>query len=165
MAITAAQRAAAEQKQLAAARDTASQIRLVAGPGTGKSKTIEKRVAHVLSTGANPQNIYVISFTVAASKELRDRIVAFSANEPYAAAAASIHVSTMHSLALRILRSANILATLYPSNPSVLDAWELSNIYDLELAYALGSTPTRASQICTMTGHSGTQTRFASASL
>jgi DNA helicase-2/ATP-dependent DNA helicase PcrA len=147
MPITPAQKAVAEQRQWTAARDPAPQVRLVAGPGTGKSKTIEKRVAHVLSTGANPQNIYVISFTVAAAKELQQRIVAFCANLPYAAAAALIRVSTMHSLALRILRSANILTTLYPHNPCVLDDWERSNIYDLELANILGSTPTRAAQI------------------
>ena len=116
-------------------------------PGTGKSKTIEKRVAQVLNTGATPQNVYVISFTVASSKELRERITAFCAAQPCAAAAAAIHVSTMHSLALRILRTANLLAVLYPHNPVVLDDWERRNIYDLELANALGRTPGRAAEI------------------
>src|SRR5712664_3617593 len=147
MAITPAQRALAEQRQWLAARDTSLQVRLVAGPGTGKSKTIEKRVAHVLNGGAIPQNVYVISFTVAASKELRERIAAFCASQPCAAAAAAIHVSTMHSLALRILRMANLLAVLYPHNPVVLDDWERRNIYDLELANALGRTPGRAAEI------------------
>jgi DNA helicase-2/ATP-dependent DNA helicase PcrA len=147
MAITNAQKAAAEQRQLLAAQATAPQVQLVAGPGTGKSKTIEKRVAYVLSTGATPQSIYVISFTVAASRELQDRIVSYCANTPYAASAVAVRVSTMHSLALRILRSSNLLSTLYPSNPSVLDGWELSNIYDREFATSLGNTPTRASEI------------------
>ncbi len=147
MAITPAQRAVAEQRQWLAARDAAPQVRLVAGPGTGKSKTIEKRVAQVLNTGARPQNVYVISFTVASSKELRERITAFCASQPCAAAAAAIHVSTMHSLALRILRMANLLAVLYPHNPVVLDDWERRNIYDLELANALGRTPGRAAEI------------------
>jgi DNA helicase-2/ATP-dependent DNA helicase PcrA len=53
----------------------------------------------------------------------------------------------MHSLALWILRSANLLATLYPSDPSVLDDWELRNIYDVELANALGCPPGRAGDI------------------
>jgi hypothetical protein len=68
MSITPAQRALAEQRQWLAAQDNAAQIRLVAGPGTGRSKTIEKRVAHVLNTGAMPQRVYVISFTLASSK-------------------------------------------------------------------------------------------------
>jgi superfamily I DNA/RNA helicase len=145
--ITPAQRTVAEQRQWIAARDAAPQVRLVAGPGTGKSKTIEKRVAQVLNTGATPQNVYVISFTVASSKELRERTTAFCAGQPCAAAAAAIHVSTMHSLALRILRMANLLAVLYPHNPVVLDDWERRNIYDLELANALGRAPGRAAEI------------------
>lgn len=147
MAITPAQRAVAEQRQWLAARDAAPQVRLVAGPGTGKSKTIEKRVAHVLNGGAIPQNVYVISFTVAAAKELRERIAEFCANQPCAAASARIRVSTMHSLALRILRSANLLAVLYPHDPCVLDDWERTNIYDLEFANTLGCTPGRAAEI------------------
>jgi ATP-dependent DNA helicase UvrD/PcrA len=147
MPITQAQKAAAEGRQWTAARDPGAQVRVVAGPGTGKSKTIEKRVAHVLNVGATPQNVYVISFTVAASKELRERITSFCANQPCAPAAASVRVSTMHSLALRILRSANLLATLYPANPVVLDDWERQHIYDVELANSLRCTPGRAAQI------------------
>jgi superfamily I DNA/RNA helicase len=51
MSITPDQRALAEQRQWLAAQDNAAQIRLVAGPGTGRNKTIEKRAAHVLNTG------------------------------------------------------------------------------------------------------------------
>lgn len=147
MAITPAQYNAAEQQQWTAAQDAAQRVRLVAGPGTGKSKTIEKRVAHILNGGATPQNVYVISFTVAASSELRQRIANFCANLPCAAAAPAVRVSTMHSLALRILRSANLLATLYPSDPVVLDDWERKHIYDIELANTVGCTPGRAEEI------------------
>lgn len=147
MAITAAQRNVAEQRQWAAARDATQQVRLVAGPGTGKSKTIEKRVAHVLNNGALPENVYVISFTVATSSELRERIAGFCADLPCAAAAAAVRVSTMHSMALRLLRSANILATLYPADPVVLDDWERKHIYDVELASDLHSSAGRASEI------------------
>jgi DNA helicase II / ATP-dependent DNA helicase PcrA len=61
--------------------------------------------------------------------------------------AAQIRVSTMHSLALRILRSAAVLATLYPSDPTVLDDWERSSVYDAELANALGCSPGRAAEV------------------
>jgi DNA helicase II / ATP-dependent DNA helicase PcrA len=147
MSITPAQRFAAEQRQFLAAQDPAPRVRLVAGPGTGKSKTIEKRVAHVLNSGAIPQNVYVISFTVAASAELRERIETYCANLPCAAAAALVRVSTMHSLALRILRSANLLTTLYPADPTVLDDWERKHIYDIELASTLACRPGRAEEI------------------
>jgi ATP-dependent DNA helicase UvrD/PcrA len=147
MAITGAQREAAELRQSLAAHETARQVRLVAGPGTGKSKTIERRVAHVLNMGADPAGVYVISFTVAASVELRERITAYCANGPIEAAGAAIRVSTMHSLALRILRSANLLAILYPSDPIVLDDWERRNIYDIEFANTLGCSVGRAGEI------------------
>jgi hypothetical protein len=138
-----ASRAAAWQ----AAQDAAPQVRLIAGPGTGESATIERRVAHVLNSGAPPDRVFVISFTRATCAELTSRISAFCAGQPCAAAAASLHVSTMHSLALRILRSAAVSTTLYPSDPVVLDDWEREHVYDVELENALGCPRTRAGQV------------------
>jgi DNA helicase-2/ATP-dependent DNA helicase PcrA len=146
MPITTAQSAHAEQMQWTAARDGAPQVRLVAGPGTGKSHTIEKRVAHLLENGATPGNIYVISFTRATCAELLARIQKFCSTRPCAALAAQVRVSTMHSLALRILRRANLL-TSYPSTPIILDDWEQTNVYDSELASSIGCTPGRAAEI------------------
>jgi DNA helicase II / ATP-dependent DNA helicase PcrA len=145
--ITPAQTAQAEQHEWQAARDPADAIRLIAGPGTGKSATIERRVAHVLNNGSNASRVYVISFTRATCGELGIRISAFCAMQPCASVAAHIRTSTMHSLALRILRSANVLATLYPADPMVLDDWERSNVYDRELANALVCTPGRAAEV------------------
>jgi len=145
--ITPAQIAAAEHQQQQAAQDGAPQVRLIAGPGTGKSATIERRVAYILNTGAVPNRVYVISFTRATSAELTRRIAAYCQNQPCAAVAVNIRVSTMHSLALRILRAANVLTTLYPADPFVLDDWEREHVYDLELAHVLGCNPTRAGQI------------------
>ncbi|MBN2269941.1 MAG: ATP-dependent helicase [Sedimentisphaerales bacterium] len=146
MPITAAQKAQAEQRQWAAARDGAPQVRLVAGPGTGKSHTIEKRVADLLTNGAIPGNIYVISFTRATCAELTERIRAFCRTLPCANTSMQVRVSTMHSLALRILRRANLL-TSYPSTPIMLDDWEKTNVYDKEFAGGLGCTPSRATEI------------------
>lgn len=146
MPITDAQKAHAEQMQWIAARDGAPQVRLVSGPGTGKSHTIEKRVADLLSKGITPGNVYVISFTRATRAELSARIQNFCSTLPCAAAAAGVQVSTMHSLALRILRRANLL-TSYPSTPIILDDWEQTNVYDSELASSMGCTPSRAEQI------------------
>jgi DNA helicase II / ATP-dependent DNA helicase PcrA len=147
MPITSAQAAQAEQAQWQAASDPAPQVRLIAGPGTGKSATIERRIAHVLNNGADPERVCVISFTRATCAELRVRIAAFCATQPCAATVGSIRISTMHSLALRLLRAAAVLATLYPSDPLVLDDWEREHLYDLELAATLGCSPTRAGQI------------------
>lgn len=146
MPITLAQKAHAEQMQWTAARDGAPQVRLVAGPGTGKSHTIEKRVGDLLSNGATPGNVYVISFTRATCAELGVRIQNFCSTLPCAGAASQVRVSTMHSLALRVLRRANLL-TSYPSTPIILDDWEQTNVYDSELASSLGCTPGRAAEI------------------
>jgi len=146
MPITVAQKNIAEQTQWSAARDGAPQVRLVAGPGTGKTHTIEKRVADLLSNGATPSNVYVISFTRATCTELTARIQSFCSNLSCASVAAQVRVSTMHSLALRILRRGNLLSS-YPSTPIMLDSWEQANVYDRELASSLGCNPSRAAEI------------------
>jgi DNA helicase-2/ATP-dependent DNA helicase PcrA len=145
--ITPAQTAAAEQRQWQVAQDAAPQVRLIAGPGTGKSATIERRVAHVLNNNAAPDRVHVISFTRATCGELAGRVAAYCANQACAAVVDQIHLSTMHSMALRILRAAAVLTTLYPADPFVLDDWERENVYDVELANAVGCARGRAAQV------------------
>jgi DNA helicase-2/ATP-dependent DNA helicase PcrA len=129
MPITPQQIQAAETTQRAAAHDAAQQIRLVAGPGTGKSYSIEERVCWLLGQGIQPQSITVVSFTRASSVELRVRIHAYCVNHNQQNGT-NVRVSTLHSLALRLLKAANLLH--YPADPLVLDSWELENIFDAE---------------------------------
>ena len=93
-----------------------------------------------------PSNVYVISFTRATCTELRTRVQTFCSTLPCAAAAAGVQVSTMHALALRILRRANLL-TSYRSTPIILNDWEQTNVYDKELASSLRCLPSRAAEI------------------
>jgi len=132
MPITPQQIQAAEATQRAAAHDAAQQIRLVAGPGTGKSYSIEERVCWLLAQGIQPQSVAVVSFTRASSVELRVRIHAYCANHNQQNGT-DVRVSTLHSLALRMLKAANLLH--YPADPLVLDNWELENIYDAEFGH------------------------------
>ena len=69
MPITNAQIQAAEAIQDAAAHDPSLQVRLVAGPGTGKSRTIEERVRWLLAQHVPAAAIAVVSFTRASSNE------------------------------------------------------------------------------------------------
>ena len=101
MPITEAQKELAEQHQWVAARDEAQQVRLVAGPGTGKSRTIEKRVANLLNNGANPENMYVISFTRATCLELSGRIGKFCSNLPCADASRACRQLSQMTLAAK----------------------------------------------------------------
>lgn len=137
-------KAAAVEMQRVAAMDGSRAVRLVAGPGTGKSSAIEQRVRWLLESGTAPEAIYAISFTRASAADLRDRI------ESYCGLAdldtAGLNVSTLHALALRLLRRAGLLAR-YPAGPSVLDEWELANIFTREFADATGIPPTRANLV------------------
>lgn len=63
MPITLQQQQGAQAVQHAAAHDTAQQVRLVAGPGTGKSFCIEERVLWLLQQGIQPNAIVGVSFT------------------------------------------------------------------------------------------------------
>jgi UvrD/REP helicase N-terminal domain len=60
MPITPQQIQAAQATQRAAAHDGSPQIRLVAGPGTGKSFSIEERVCWLLGQGIQPRSITVV---------------------------------------------------------------------------------------------------------
>ncbi|MFO7801787.1 MAG: UvrD-helicase domain-containing protein [Desulfovermiculus sp.] len=62
----------AEQQQ--AMRSGPHPILVLAGPGTGKTKTLIGRIEHLLNQGADPTTILVVTFTRAAAKELRERL-------------------------------------------------------------------------------------------
>lgn len=146
MAITQQQINQAKIAQDAAAQDLTQAVRLVAGPGTGKSFVIEGRVAWLIQIqNIPPDNIIAVSFTRAAANDLRRRIQ----NKGQAVGINEIHrvrVSTLHSLALYILRRTGNLAQ-YPTDPVILDDWEIDNIFDSEFSCSIGVTPTRAREI------------------
>ncbi len=121
--------AAAIARQQQAAHEPAAPVLLVAGPGSGKSATIEERVTHLIDQGVAPDQIYAISFTNASARDLRDRVQRALTNAGITAANPS--VSTLHALALRSLRRGNLIQT-YPSDPQVLDRWEIRRLIDEE---------------------------------
>lgn len=145
MPITQEQLACAQQAQHNAAHDTSRVVRLVAGPGTGKSSTIEERICWLLATDVPPESIYVVSFTRASAQDLRQRIAKYC-NENGQTNADQVSVSTLHSLCLRVLRAAGLLE-LYPVDPGVMDQWELDNIYDSEFSCHSGLTPSRCGEV------------------
>jgi superfamily I DNA/RNA helicase/RecB family exonuclease len=75
---------------------------VVAGPGTGKTEFLVRRVAHLLESGlARPEEIVVLSFSRRASARLEKRI-----DEARGAAGVPVDVGTFHSLALRLIEAA-----------------------------------------------------------
>ena len=144
-AIRPEQIAAAEAVQHAAAHDASSQVRVVAGPGTGKSSAVEERVRWLISDrDIEPSRVFAVSFTRAAASDLRRRVRSYC--ERNGVVGEEVSVSTLHSLALRVLRRAGLLAA-YPAGPMVMDDWELKNIFDGEFSTVSDRTPGRCEEI------------------
>ena len=88
---------------------------LFAGAGSGKTRTLTYRIAHMITQGINPFNILAITFTNKASREMRDRI------NKIAESGQSVWVSTFHSTCVRLLRR-EIPLLGYGSGFSIFDA-------------------------------------------
>ena len=75
---------------------------IVAGPGTGKTRTLTVRIAHLLQGGlASPQSILAITFTNKAAAEMAERLEGLVG----AVAAAEVTVKTFHALGAQLLRT------------------------------------------------------------
>jgi DNA helicase II / ATP-dependent DNA helicase PcrA len=139
--------ATAEHLQQGAAHDASSAIRLVAGPGTGKSATIEERFRWLYSDiNVHPRRVFGVSFTRAAATDLKLRVNRYCEKHKVAVGAKEIRLSTLHSLALTTLQKANLLIA-YPVRPLVIDDWEVENIFDAEFVEVSGYQPSRAREI------------------
>lgn len=76
------------------------QVRITAGPGSGKTRVVASRVAWLLQNGVPARSILLITFTNKAAKELKVRISAAVGLE----ASARVSSGTFHSVCARILR-------------------------------------------------------------
>lgn len=146
MPITEGQQESAQKNQFVAAQDSSILVRLIAGPGTGKSRAIEERVRWLLAEKEVPAiSIFVVSYTRAAANDLQRRILAYCTKHGVGEGC-QVSVTTLHSLALRILKGAGMLER-YPAKPNVMDQWELDGIFDAEFAHSSGLTPARSEKV------------------
>lgn len=86
---------------------------VIAGPGSGKTRVITSRIAALIESGVHPWNICAITFTNKAAEEMRNRVAQLTM-------ASAVHVSTFHSLCVRILRQYAEQAQILP-NFSIFD--------------------------------------------
>ena len=72
---------------------------IVAGAGTGKTKTLTTKIAKLIADGCNPSRILAVTFTNKAAQEMRERVEALVAG-----AGSRVWIHTFHSFGVRILR-------------------------------------------------------------
>jgi DNA helicase-2/ATP-dependent DNA helicase PcrA len=139
--------ATARTLQLSAAHDALPAVRLVAGPGTGKSSSIEERFRWLLEDqGVAADAVFGVSFTRAAANDLKLRVTKYLDDNAQVVEPDNLRISTLHSLALRLLARANLLTT-YPVRPRVLDEWEVEHVFDAEFRVTTGIGKERAEDI------------------
>jgi DNA helicase-2/ATP-dependent DNA helicase PcrA len=89
---------------------------IIAGAGSGKTRVLTYRIAHLMQKGVDPFNILSLTFTNKAAREMKERIAKIVG----ASEAKNIWMGTFHSVFARILRSeAEKLG--YPSNFTIYD--------------------------------------------
>lgn len=98
-------------------------LMVLAGAGSGKTRVLTMRIAHLITNGIDPFNILALTFTNKAAKEMKERI----AKVVGVSDARSLWMGTFHSVFARILRSeAHYLG--YPSNFTIYDAQDALNV-------------------------------------
>ena len=88
------------EKQREAASQIDGSILILAGAGSGKTRTITYRIAHMIeNVGISPYSILAVTFTNKAAKEMRERV-----EELVGDIAKACTISTFHSFGMRLLR-------------------------------------------------------------
>ena len=129
--------------QREAVRYDAAPLLVLAGAGSGKTRVITAKIAHLVDRGVAPEKIVAITFTNKAAREMRER--AQSALRHAANGAASkISVSTFHAYGVSIIRSEARALGLKPSF-SIFDPADAEPIV-AELAATADRARTRATQ-------------------
>ena len=86
--------------QAAAVMQTNGPCMIIAGAGSGKTRVLTYRIAHLLEQGVDPFNILALTFTNKAAKEMRARI-----EKVVGPNARNLWMGTFHSVFAKILRS------------------------------------------------------------
>lgn len=111
------------ENQYKAVTSTSQFLRLIAGAGSGKTRVLTTRIAHLIHHhNVIPYKILAITFTNKAANEMRVRVGKILNDEHH-----GVWLSTIHSLCVRILRQ-EVKAIGYPSNFTVIDSDDQKSI-------------------------------------
>lgn len=96
---------------------------VIAGAGSGKTRVLTFRIAHLMSQGVDPFNILALTFTNKAAREMKNRISEIVG----ASEAKNLWMGTFHSIFAKILRfEADKLG--YPSNFTIYDTQDSQSV-------------------------------------
>ena len=88
------------KEQREAAEHIDGPVLILAGAGSGKTRTVTYRIAHMVrEKGVSPLNILALTFTNKAAKEMKERAEALVGNDIH-----NLQISTFHSFSVRLLR-------------------------------------------------------------
>jgi DNA helicase-2/ATP-dependent DNA helicase PcrA len=111
----------AQQREAVLHRD--GPLMIVAGAGSGKTKVLTTRIAHLMATGVDAFNILALTFTNKAAKEMKERIEKVLGNNE----ARNLYIGTFHSVFARILRGeAHNIG--YPNNFTIYDTDDTKSV-------------------------------------
>lgn len=106
-------------------------VLVIAGAGTGKTRTLVYRVAYLVETGTPPENIVLLTFTRRSSREMLTRATALLDGR-----CSRVQGGTFHSFCLGVLRRyASQLG--FPNNFTILDSSDSADVIDV-LRTAMG---------------------------
>lgn len=98
-------------------------LMIVAGAGSGKTKVLTTRIAHLMQNGVDAFNILALTFTNKAASEMKERVEKILGNRE----ARNLYIGTFHSVFARILRAeANKLG--YPNNFTIYDTDDAKSV-------------------------------------
>ena len=117
---------------------------VLAGAGSGKTRVITAKIAHLIASGHDAKRIAAITFTNRAAREMRERAAELLSERGGNNLAADVTICTFHSLGLRILRGDAKALGLKPGF-SILDPGDIEPIVG-ELLQTSDRARTRAAQ-------------------
>jgi DNA helicase-2/ATP-dependent DNA helicase PcrA len=117
--------------QLLAATHSEGPLLIVAGAGSGKTRTLVYRVAHLVGSGVRPERILLLTFTRRAAHEMLSRV-----EKLIGSASRNVQGGTFHATAHRLLRRFGPAAGL-PRDFSIMDQGDSADLMQISRA-ALG---------------------------